>query len=195
MHDYSLRGHPRERLIFYIAAAAFSLMPLITTLKGWIGVGVAITTFAVFSVIFMLFDRFVWRTGLFRKVFRLPDLNGNWNCVGTQLDEDGNVTSEWTGSVTISQTWSRISVALQTESSRSRSGPASIECDEGHGFRLLYTYQNEPAPGQKPLAPHRGTSELIFDDNCQAADGLYFNDHNRKSFGRMKLTKKQNLTE
>ena len=195
MHDYSLRGHPRERLIFYIAAAAFSLMPLITTLKGWIGVGVAITTFAIFSVLFVLVDRVVWRMGLVRRLFRIPDLNGDWDCIGSQIDEHGNVTNEWAASVSISQTWSRISVALQTGSSRSRSGPASIECDEGHGFRLLYTYQNEPAPGQQPLSPHRGTCELIFDNTCQAADGLYFNDHNRKSFGRMKLTRKQKRTE
>lgn len=53
MNDYSLRGHPRERLIFYIAAAAFSLMPLITTLKGWLGVGFAVTTFADFSVLLL----------------------------------------------------------------------------------------------------------------------------------------------
>ena len=33
MRGYSLRGHPRERLIFYIAATTFSLMPPITTLK------------------------------------------------------------------------------------------------------------------------------------------------------------------
>ena len=195
MHDYSLRGHPRERLIFYIAAATFSLMPLVTTLKGWLGVGVAITAFAVFSSLFTFFDRILWRNSVVRKLFRLPDLNGSWLCAGSQIDDDGNVTNEWTADVTVTQTWSRISVALQTESSRSRSGPASIECDEGHGFRLLYNYQNDPSPGEQQLSPHRGTCELIFNDDCTAADGVYFNDHNRKSFGRMKLTKQSKETE
>ena len=189
MHDYSMRGHPRERLIFYIAAAAFSLMPLITTLQGWVGVSVAVTTFAIFSGLFLLFDRFLWRIGPFRRTCRLPDLNGKWTCAGSQIDSDGSVTNEWSADVVITQTWSRISVALQTDTSRSRSGPASIECDEGHGFRLLYTYQNDPVPGSQSLAPHKGTCELIFDEACTSADGLYFNDHNRQSFGRIKLTK------
>ena len=189
MNDYSMRGHPRERLIFYLAAAAFSLMPLVTTLQGWLGVGVAITSFTLFSLLFAIFDRHVWRVAPVRRLFGLPDLNGKWSCDGSQLDSDGNVTKEWHATITIKQTWSRLCIALQTDSSRSRSGPASIEFDEGHGFRLLYTYRNDPSPGQKPLVPHQGTCELIFADDCTSADGFYFNDHNRQSFGRMKLTK------
>lgn len=189
MNDYSMRGHPRERLIYYLAAATFSLMPLVTTLKGWLGVGVAVSSFTLFSLLFAAFDRYVWRLAPIRRLFGLPDLNGKWLCVGSQIDADGNVTKEWQATVTIKQTWSRLCIALQTDSSRSRSGPASIEFDEGHGYRLLYTYRNDPVPGQKPLVPHQGTCELIFTDDCASAEGVYFNDHNRQSFGRMKLTK------
>jgi hypothetical protein len=189
MHDYSMRGHPRERLIYYLAAAAFSLMPLATTLTGWLGVGIAVGSFTLFSGLFYLFDHYAWRITPVRRLFKLPDLNGKWTCAGTQIDSSGAVTKEWQAAVTIKQTWSRLCIALQTDSSRSRSGPASIEHDEGHGYRLLYTYQNDPVPGQKPLAPHRGTCELIFNDECNLAEGVYFNDHNRQSFGRIKLTK------
>ncbi|GIW83138.1 MAG: hypothetical protein KatS3mg105_4945 [Gemmatales bacterium] len=189
MHDYSMRGHPRERLIFVLAAAAFSIMPLITTLSGWLGVGLAVTNFTIFGVLFVLFDRFVWRTWAVRRLFGLPDLNGKWICHGRQFDRNGNVTQEWEGVATIVQTWSRISVAIYTETSRSRSGPASIERDEGHGVKLVYTYQNEPAPGQPNLNPHRGTCELLFSEDCTEAIGTYFNDHNRRSFGELKLTR------
>ncbi|MBL8889747.1 MAG: hypothetical protein JNL67_07190 [Planctomycetaceae bacterium] len=189
MHDYSMRGHPRERLVFLLAAAAFSLMPLATTLQGWLGVGVALSSFTLFSGLFVLFDRYLWRIGFLRRLFGLPDLNGRWSCVGAQIDTCGNKIKEWNATITIKQTWSRLSIALHNDSSRSRSGPASIESDEGHGYRLLYTYNNEPMPGDKALTPHRGACELIFNIECSSADGVYFNDHNRQSFGRMKLTK------
>jgi hypothetical protein len=189
MHDYSMRGHPRERLIYYLAAAAFSIMPLMTTLSGWIGVGLAISNFTLFALLFFLFDRYAWRWWPIRQVLGLPDLNGKWDCQGQQFDPDGKPTRTWTGTVTIKQTWSRLSVATRTETSRSSSGPASIMKDEGHGFRLLYTYQNEPVPGQPELNPHRGTCELIFDDACSEASGFYFNDHHRQSYGRMNLTR------
>ncbi|MFM8477035.1 MAG: hypothetical protein ACKOEO_14750 [Planctomycetaceae bacterium] len=189
MNDYSMRGHPRELLIFYLAAAAYFLLLLVATLEGWLGVGLAVSWLTLFSLLFKVIDHYVWRLALIRRLFGLPDLNGKWLCVGNQIDADGNVTKEWRATVTIKQTWSQLSIALQTDSSRSRSGPASIEFDEGHGYRLLYTYRNDPVPGQKPLVPHQGTCELIFADDCTSAEGVYFNDHNRQSFGRMKLTK------
>ncbi|MEZ5941135.1 MAG: hypothetical protein R3C18_07075 [Planctomycetaceae bacterium] len=191
MHDYSMRGHPRERLIYFLAAAAFSIMPLITTLSGWLGVGLAATNFTLFGLLFVAFDRFIWRWWPVRRILGLPDLNGKWNCEGQQYDENGNAGRSWEGTITIVQTWSRLCVATKTETSRSRSGPASIEKDEGHGFRLLYTYQNDPMPGQPNLTPHRGTCELVFDEDCTQATGIYFNDHHRRSFGRLTLTRSQ----
>lgn len=189
MNDYSMPGHPRERFVFCLAAAAFSLMPLVTTLNGWLGVSVVVSSFTLFSLLFMVFDRFIWRFTLIRRLFGLPDLNGKWLCVGTQIDDNGKVTKEWQATTTIKQTWSHLSIALQTESSRSRSGPACIEFDKGHGYRLVYTYRNDPVPGEKALVPHNGTCDLIFSDDCESAEGVYFNDHNRRSFGRIKLTK------
>lgn len=195
MNDYSMRGHPRERLIYFLAAAAFSLMPLITTLSGWMGVGLAVTNFSLFGLLFVMFDKYIWRIRAVRQLFGLPDLNGCWTCQGRQFDCDGKVIQEWDGVATIVQTWSRLSVAIATNSSRSRSGPASIERDEGHGIKLLYTYQNEPSPGNPELSPHRGTCELLFNQDCTEATGMYFNDHHRRSFGELKLTRNEGKTE
>ncbi|WP_437207084.1 hypothetical protein [Planctomicrobium sp. SH664] len=189
MHDYSMRGHPRERIIFYLAIGASTLLPVITAISGWIGIGLAVTSFTLFSVLFLVFDRYLWKLSLIRRLLGLPDLNGKWHCQGERFDSDGNPAQTWTGTVTIKQTWSRLSVAICTDTSRSTSGPASITADDGHGIRLLYNYQNEPRPGQPVLSPHHGTCELIFDEACTSATGMYFNDHNRRSFGQMKLTR------
>ena len=192
MHDYSMRGHPRERLIYYLAAASFSLVPLVTSLSGWIGVTQAISTFAVFTLMFLAFDKFLWRLTWLRRLFGMPNLNGSWMCRGQRLDASGQVVQEWTAKVRIKQTWSRIAVCLQTETSTSRSGPASIAKDEGLGFRLLYSYRNDPHPGSPTMSPHDGTCDLVFDEECRTAKGIYFNDFNRQTFGRMELNKDEN---
>ena len=44
VHDYSVRGHARERQIYLLAALAFTVMPLRTSLSGWIGVSISIGT-------------------------------------------------------------------------------------------------------------------------------------------------------
>jgi len=188
MNDYSLRGHPRERWIYYIAAATYAVMPFIVAIEGWLGLTIAIGTFLVFSLIFYFVDQFVWRFAAVRKLFRIPDLNGRWDCKGQQIGDNGAVIQEWTAEVTIKQTWTRISIAMNSGISRSRSGPASIEFDAGHGYRLLYNYMNEPKPGQD-LHTHRGTCDLLFQGSCDSADGIYFNDHSRKSSGLITLTK------
>ena len=97
--------------------------------------------------------------------------------------------------MTIVQTWSRIAITLKTDQSISRSGPACLTREDGVGYCLLYTYANEPQPGQPELHIHRGTCELRFSENFSEASGFYFNDQNRLTFGRMKLTKQSKRTE
>jgi hypothetical protein len=191
MHDYSVRGHARERQIYLLAAVAFSVMPLLTSLSGWIGVSISIGTATIFGIVFWLFDRLVWRWWPVRKALGFCDLNGKWNVTGQRLNSDGTVANEWTAALTIVQTWSRISVVLTTGQSISRSGPASLTCEDGIGHCLLYTYMNDPEPNQPNLKIHRGTCELRFANSCSEATGVYFNDQHRLTFGRMKLTKQE----
>lgn len=54
----------------------------------------------------------------------------------------------------------------------------------------MYSYRNEPAIGQKELNPHVGYCELNFDESVTKADGDYFNNKGRTTFGRMALTRK-----
>ncbi|MBS0207198.1 MAG: hypothetical protein JSS49_30345 [Planctomycetes bacterium] len=190
MHDYSVRGHARERQIYLLAALAFTVMPLLTSLSGWIGVSISIGTATVFGLVFWFFDRFVWRWWPIRKLLGFCDLNGIWDVDGQRLNPDGSIASEWTGQLTIVQSWSRIAIALKTGQSLSRSGPASLTREEGVGHFLLYNYMNDPEPNQAGLQMHRGTCELRFAENCNEGAGVYFNDQHRLTFGRMALKKR-----
>lgn len=189
MNDYSVRGHARERQIYLLAALAFSIMPLMTSLSGWAGVTISVGTASVFGAVFWAFDRIVWRWYPVRRVLGFCDLNGKWEVFGHRLNPDGTVASEWTGEINIVQSWSRLTVVLKTSQSTSISGPASLSKIEGIGFSLLYTYTNEPQPGEPTLQIHRGTCELTFGDACSEGTGIYFNDQHRLTFGRMRLNK------
>ncbi len=189
MNDYSVRGHARERQIYWLAALAFSAMPLLKSLSGWVGVTISVGTASLFAGIFWLFDRKVWRWSPVLKFLGFCDLNGTWDVVGQRLNPDGSTESDWSGQMTIVQTWSRIAIVLKSSQSRSISGPASLSREEGFGFRLLYTYSNEPEPDQPALRNHRGTCELVFSETCSDGTGVYFNDQQRLTFGRMQLKK------
>lgn len=189
MNDYSMHGHARERQIYWLAAVAFSVMPLLTSLSGWLGVTISVGTATVFGLLFWLFDRHVWRWWPVRVWLGFPNLNGTWKCVGHRLNDDGSSEEEWQGDMSIIQTWSRLSATLRTGRSLSKSGPASLIREDGVGYCLLYTYVNEPEPNQADLHIHRGTCELRFDDTCAEATGFYFTDRHRLTFGRLTLSK------
>jgi SMODS-associating 2TM, beta-strand rich effector domain len=195
MHEYSQQRHQRGVVFFALALIAITLTPQLSKLGGWIGYQPAITSFSLFGLVSFLFNRFAWRWPLIRKVIAVPDLSGKWNITGSNFDSEGRTTHEWTGTAYINQTWTQISVALTTDTSRSRSGSASLEPNDGHGTRLIFSYLNEPNPGPEPLTAHRGTCDLMFADNCQTATGTYFNDFQRRSYGKLDLTKVINGTK
>lgn len=66
---------------------------------------------------------------------------------------------------------------------------ATLIYDEVDGFRLMYSYKNDPKNGQAELTSHCGYTELTFDNDLRTTDGEYFNGQDRCTFGRMTLKK------
>jgi hypothetical protein len=89
--------------------------------------------------------------------------------------------------MTITQDWDRFRVHLQTAQSASNSIVAALTTDPIEGFVLLYSYRNEPKPGEDELRTHRGFSRLTFDKGLHRAEGDYFNGDGRHSSGTMAL--------
>lgn len=184
MHTYSMRDCPREHYVFYLSVVAISAFAIVKQAAGYYGVAISITSVALFGVFFYCFDRHLWRLRGFLKVVGIPDLAGTWQVQGKTDGADG-VAREWTGQARIEQTWSRIAISLETEGSRSRSAMASLECDPGHGYRVVYGYINEPKDTGGELHSHKGTCQLVFSQNLETADATYFNDHQRRTCGTM----------
>ncbi|MFZ3484768.1 hypothetical protein QP045_16205 [Sphingomonas sp. 3-13AW] len=143
----------------------------------------------IFTILYWFLDKHAWRWAPVGGWLKAPDLSGVWSCHGTSLKPDGSVDRDWTGTVTIVQSWERIRVRMKTDHSGSNSIAAALVCDEADGFRLLYNYRNDPKAGQPDLQSHRGFAELVFSHDRASAEGEYFNGQGRFTFGKMRLTK------
>jgi SMODS-associating 2TM, beta-strand rich effector domain len=142
---------------------------------------------AVFTALYWILDRYAWRWSLIGKLLNVPNISGEWDCEGHTINADGSPSYQWTAKITIVQTWDKIRVRLKTAQSGSNSNSAALICDEADGYRLFFSYKNDPRIDEPELKSHRGFAEIVFDKNLKKGDGEYFNGHGRFTFGTMKL--------
>lgn len=154
------------------------LPPIVLSL---VGAGV------VYGVLYVVFNTWLWKIPLLGRFLKSPDLSGRWRCEGMTLDVDPH--RPWSGVATIVQSWDRIRVNLETETSISDSLSAALQHDAAIGYRLMYHYNNRPKLQARDLAAHHGFAEVIFAPDGQSARGEYFNGRGRNTFGTFILTK------
>ena len=127
MHDYAIDRHPKQKVLFMLAFIAIVATPLLNSAlvsmgtkvglaPGWITtVGTVVPVSALFALLYVLFDRYLWKWTMLRRMLLVPDLNGEWGCQGrTVLKQGEAVEFKWEGTLTISQSWSKILVHLRT---------------------------------------------------------------------------------
>ncbi|MDE2836549.1 MAG: hypothetical protein OXL97_03445 [Chloroflexota bacterium] len=191
MHSYELEGRG------VVAVAIMGVSVLLVWLLH-IGLGavdfdpqwwLSVPSFAgCYSGLHWLFDRYVRRLGLLRKLklIDLPDLNGRWvGEVKSSYNRDGSAHSV---SAVILQRWSKVVIRLETEQSRSRSISASLRTGDLANPELSYQYVNEPksdAPGT--MAMHRGTATLELVGS--RLEGDYYTGRGRGEVGTVALTR------
>lgn len=204
-HEYSvLGGVNRARIgqtIAVIAAAVSSglvaiLLAMVDVARTF-GFGEYVPTVllppfgagVVFTVLYWLFDRHIWKVSWIAGALGVPHLAGRWACEGQTINPDKTLGYAWKAQITIVQSWDKIRVRLKTHQSGSNSITAALLRDDTDGFRLFYSYRNDPRADQPELQPHRGYAELVFAPDLQSAEGEYFNGLGRFTFGTMKLTR------
>lgn len=203
-HEYSVIGHSRATIGRYLGTAAgllASLTAVIVTASLDLARTLGISGDTTHVVIFplnaaafyflghLVFEKWVWRSKVVQALMSVPDLNGEWLCEGETKAQDGSVSQSWQGTVSITQTWEKIRVYVDTGQSTSRSKSASLVKEPGRGYVLMYSYQNDPRIGEPELRSHVGYCELQFSEDLLSAEGDYFNNRGRITFGRMKLTR------
>ena len=191
MHSYEKEG--QGKVVGALAVASILMIWLLHVVldaidfqpQWWLSV----PSFAgCYSGLHWLFDRYVWRLGLLRKLtlIQLPDLNGEWvGEVESSYGRDGRAHSV---SVVILQRWSKILVRLETENSRSRSITATLRTIDLPNPELSYQYVNEPKPNAPgTMEMHRGTATLELIGS--GLEGDYYTGRGRGEVGTIKLSK------
>ncbi len=139
----------------------------------------------IYSIIFYLFDSYLWKIDIFRQlgIVWYPDLNGRWK--GRQRSshqENGqNVSGE--GRLEIKQTFSKINISAYYGRSNSESVIADFSDLNGEVY-LFYTYDNDPSSLKTgTMAKHRGTSKIKKLPKENKLSGCYWN--SLSNFGEM----------
>ena len=104
---------------------------------------------------------------------------------------DSNNVNSWKGIIQLEQEYEKISIKLTTDESKSHSYSlvGDIEIRDRNEIVLSYMYENEPFKTEEGLKQHKGFCRLIFDLLNNSANGHYYTDNDRSSYGVMKLTK------
>ncbi|WP_434521082.1 hypothetical protein [Halorubrum sp. AS12] len=211
MHPYSIVG-ARWRKVGYLMFTAvllssflqetlielFAILPFFTTSL----VPPGLPTFAIFTAIFFVWDRYLWHFPLVSNFTSPPDLRGTWKGGLTSsheqtrlgefemdTDEVEQQTSEETPIMVIDQTWSNIKVTIDFPHSESISTTASVIRDRTDPV-LRINYRNHPR-GDSPdgVGIHEGTNDLRYrtHESGDILEGKYYTDENRNNHGHVEF--------
>ena len=191
MHPYATESIERKYVPLYIAAisllAAWGLNKTLTILQiappWWFD---APSVVGFYGLFYSIFDRWLWRKLILRQIglLKIPDLNGTW---------DGYVVSSFDAhdtrhdaSIEILQSWTRISITLRTENSKSHSLIATIITKNPSGMVLSYEYLNEPkANARETMHTHEGTAWLTLVNSGEMFEGEYYTGRDRQNYGSL----------
>jgi len=196
MHPYATDSNERQMITFGLAVLAigiawalFRLFALVNfTVPWWLD---APSTMGIFGLFYTAFDKALWRQGWVRRIglVKVPDLEGRWQGhVRSSFDQNSR---EHEVSVRIKQSWTRISLVLESTNSASKTLVGSLQVDTPDGSVLSYQYRNEPKPDALgTMQIHYGTARLVLRD-AVVLDGDYYSGRGRQQYGSIILRKVQ----
>jgi len=190
MHPYATDSKERANVVAFLALLSVAItygfhVSLSKAGIQWPWWLEAPSVWGVFGGLYMLFDKRLWRYKWLRKIgiVKVPDFNGQWNVHGHSI----NHKEDFTGIIHIRQTWTRLSVTLETERSRSHSLTASLLLNQPDGITLSYEYRNEPKPNAlSTMHAHKGTTVLRSKDEG-ILEGEYYSGRDRLNYGILSL--------
>ena len=197
MHNYITRNADRNNI--YLIIALFSAVmtyyfhECITAnnilVPWWIEIP---SILSIYGFAFFLFDRFVWKIKLLQSIglVKYPDVSGTYEAV---ILSSFDQNQKYEGKLSIKQTWSKISVHLETDTSRSYSEAGSIFRSRLNEIVLSYSYINEPKfNATETMNIHRGVAIHFIDlDNLKYHTAEYYTGRGRENYGCMELCLKE----
>lgn len=179
-----------DNIINFIKCSSEKLSCFIDSLES-IGISVNFfTVLAIFTFLYWLFSKHLWKNCLISKLHNIPDLSGKWNgtLTSSYTDNNGNPTI-LNINVQIKQTWDKISIKCEFPQSSSNSKAASLYIDENQGDILTFTYINDANEPTWNTRMHEGCNILVHEGNTLR--GRYFTNRDNGTHGTINLRKTQ----
>ena len=193
MHPYTTDSNERRMILLGIAVlsilCAFALNSVSSRLDiSWLWWVDVPSVFGFYGIIYTAMNRWLWRWRILRRIglVRVPDLNGQWHgYVSSSFD---NCAERKDVLVTISQTWTRISITLHARTSQSHSLIGAVLIGQQGEPVLSYEYMNEPKPdAPDTMHAHRGTARLVVRGEGKFLEGEYYSGRDRQNYGILHL--------
>jgi hypothetical protein len=193
MHPYAIDSEERRNVLLGIAlvsvglAYGFHRLMLHMNIQApwWVD---SPSVLGIAGVLYKAFDKWLWRW--FRKIgiVRIPDIQGRWEVEG---DTSFGEKRSFKAKVIITQTWTHISVYLETEQSISWSLAASLSFNQPEGAVLIYHYRNEPkSKAKETMHAHKGTALLRLKEDG-LMKGEYYTGRDRQNYGELTLKRER----
>ncbi|MCE1271634.1 MAG: hypothetical protein LWW88_08730 [Acinetobacter sp.] len=172
VHDGFNRSHAGKYVYSLATLISWILIYFLLKLLGglspyWNIIISSAVTAVLFLTFYFLFDKWVWKTSLFFKILKYPDISGQWLCKGISDYQEENAemirhNREWEAQITILQSWDKVRIRLETEFSTSDSISAAIIYDEIEEYKVLYSYENKPKDlDHNELRIHRNKTQQL----------------------------------
>lgn len=218
MHKYNVLHHDRKNVYFLIGAVSiflagvfasffpFLISPLVKITASWVDIscmstyGVVIAApsgFTIFGLLFLFFDRYVWCWPFLYRIglVTIPNLNGSWTAKIVSFTKENPLSAQANiaiqADIAIEQTYSKISIRLKTELSKSFSKMATFEMVDSTCFNLRYEYFTEYMhDAMTGIKRHYGVTALTLespDHNflTQKHSATYYTEQVRDSNGKI----------
>lgn len=194
MHEYSIDVE-RNKILFGLATISIIISGIVSSLLNaliisipFIEFTVSIAAMGLFSILYSLFDKFIWKWKWIKKIGldQTPNLNGTWE--GEFKSSYHNFEESFPAVLIIEQTWTKICIRGKFNDSSSSSYTASLKVNDGGGIKLFYSYINDKNPEhfKKGTSNHRGYGRLEIINASMT--GSYFNDPtNNNNHGKLNL--------
>jgi hypothetical protein len=189
MHPYSIDTEERKYVLFLIAIIGvlfawgfYKLLGYYNILLPWWVESPSV--FAFYGILYLVFDKWLWKIAKRFKLIKTPDINGEWKGIlRSSFDE---LADEKSATLRIFQTWTRIRIVQETDQSISHSESASIVAETPEGPHINYQYMNEPKPdAANTMNIHRGTCRLSYVKKENKLIGEYYSGRDRQNFGSL----------
>lgn len=143
----------------------------------------------IYALLFVLFDRFLWKHPIFKKlgIIIADDLNGEWE--GKVKSSHDQFKSDIYAKLTIEQTATQIRLCGQFNKSKSVSIHENFGRSEiDNKIALFYFFRNQPNyDAKQTMAMHEGSAKLTYDKSKETLTGYYYSGRDRNNYGTIEV--------